>query len=269
LTTGAFRAILCRSPSHPDEAGMPVLVSCPHCGQQGDVSRAAAGHQVTCAGCDRPFDVPPGSGQLTVEWGVGRVGRRAPLTPGKALRIGRAADNELVLPEARVSRHHAEIRWEHDEWRIYDLESGNGTVVDGNPITAASLQTGRRITIGDYTIRVTIAGHAGEDDSQLLDGAHEQVSSYGGPGTMLRPVAAAPEASGVDQAAASADDTMLEGPALEASSEPMDASTARHDADGGASAPHRKRTPGPLVIMIVILGLLVIAAAVLYGLLKS
>ncbi len=46
------------------------------------------------------------------------------------IRIGRGAENELVVDEAAVSRVHARLEEEAGSWRIVDLGSTNGTSVD-------------------------------------------------------------------------------------------------------------------------------------------
>jgi hypothetical protein len=50
--------------------------------------------------------------------------------------IGRDPTNDLELPDARVSRHHALIWAEKGTWRVRDLESTNGTFIDGTRIHA-------------------------------------------------------------------------------------------------------------------------------------
>lgn len=71
------------------------------------------------------------------------------------LRVGKAADNDLVLDESHVSRHHALLQRDGEGAKVYDAESLNGTFVDGQrvdmaPITPAS-------TIGFSTAR-TVSG---------------------------------------------------------------------------------------------------------------
>lgn len=157
---------------------MPIVIQCPNCGQHGEVSRGAAGFSVTCDACGRPFPVPVGAGHLTVEWGVGAVGTRVLLTPGVELRIGRAADNELVIPGERVSRHHAVLRWEEDGWRLHDLGSANGTLLNGRAIKSALVDDGSHFTIGDFVIRVAIAGAKAGAEQHLLDELAAQESRY-------------------------------------------------------------------------------------------
>jgi hypothetical protein len=65
-------------------------------------------------------------------------------------RLGRERDNDLVLTDPRVSRYHAQIELEGGQWIIRDLESANGTFVNGQPIDEAHpLSPDDRIMIGD------------------------------------------------------------------------------------------------------------------------
>jgi sigma-B regulation protein RsbU (phosphoserine phosphatase) len=49
-------------------------------------------------------------------------------------RVGRAHDNEVQIPDARVSKYHALIRVQGDRLFVADLGSTNGTEVDGQPV---------------------------------------------------------------------------------------------------------------------------------------
>jgi len=65
-------------------------------------------------------------------------------------RIGRERDNELVLTDPRVSRYHTLIELVAGQWIIRDLESANGTFVNGQPVSEGrSLSPDDRITVGD------------------------------------------------------------------------------------------------------------------------
>ncbi|MFP4396284.1 MAG: protein kinase domain-containing protein [Anaerolineales bacterium] len=61
-------------------------------------------------------------------------GREYQLQPG-VLRIGRAADNDVVLRDEKVSRHHAEIRTDQRGSAVIDLGSTNGTYIDRQRLT--------------------------------------------------------------------------------------------------------------------------------------
>jgi DNA-binding CsgD family transcriptional regulator len=63
--------------------------------------------------------------------------------------IGRADSSHVALREdMRVSRHHARIDFEDDQWVITDAGSTNGTLVNGRRISTHSLRHGDRILIG-------------------------------------------------------------------------------------------------------------------------
>src|SRR4029453_11224509 len=56
------------------------------------------------------------------------------LVPGRTVTIGRASTNQIVIKDERASRNHAEVFMTGGQWTIRDLDSRNGTVVDGEPI---------------------------------------------------------------------------------------------------------------------------------------
>ena len=75
--------------------------------------------------------------------------------PGRRLRIGRTSDNDLVLSDLTVSRHHAELRRSASgHYEIVDLGSHNGTFVNGQQVTSATLTEHDIIGIGHATFRL-------------------------------------------------------------------------------------------------------------------
>ncbi|MFQ6395530.1 FHA domain-containing protein [Nocardia sp. KC 131] len=71
------------------------------------------------------------------------------------LRIGRAADNDIVVPDLMVSRHHAELQViAEGRYRVVDLDSHNGTYVNGHRIDAADLSESDLIGMGHTTYRL-------------------------------------------------------------------------------------------------------------------
>ena len=62
--------------------------------------------------------------------------------------VGRGADADLRLPDTGVSRAHAEIRMTGGEVRVVDLDSTNGTLVNGQRVRDAGLSDGDRLDIG-------------------------------------------------------------------------------------------------------------------------
>lgn len=77
---------------------------------------------------------------------------------GSGLTIGRSADNDLVVADSRVSRHHARISGRRGTLVYADLGSTNGSRVNGVQVGELVLGAGDRIEIGDTVIIVEVAG---------------------------------------------------------------------------------------------------------------
>ncbi|HJR18086.1 MAG TPA: DUF3662 and FHA domain-containing protein [Actinomycetota bacterium] len=82
---------------------------------------------------------------------IGSKRRPYPLAKD-VLTIGRLDTGDIVLSDPGVSRKHAEVRREGDEWVVVDLSSTNGTLVNGQPVRRHRLASGDRIEVGETTI---------------------------------------------------------------------------------------------------------------------
>jgi transcriptional regulator with GAF, ATPase, and Fis domain len=71
---------------------------------------------------------------------------------GGRMRIGKAQDNDLVLTDDTVSRHHCELIRSPEGIHIRDLDSTNGTRVDGTRIREAMVQPGSVLKVGEVEI---------------------------------------------------------------------------------------------------------------------
>jgi len=90
-------------------------------------------------------------------WLVRADGQRFALT--HSLRLGRATDNDLVLEDRSASHHHARIDLEAGRATVADLESSNGTWVNGQRISAPHpLRHGDRLQLGDSLFTFQVAG---------------------------------------------------------------------------------------------------------------
>ena len=78
-------------------------------------------------------------------------GRRYTLT-GNVTTIGRSSASDVTLDDASASRNHAELRRRGGKTVLVDLDSTNGTLVNGKRVREAPLRTGDRITIGTTAI---------------------------------------------------------------------------------------------------------------------
>jgi hypothetical protein len=79
---------------------------------------------------------------------------------GSSLTIGRAADNDLVLADGRVSRHHARVTGRRGTLVYTDLGSTNGSRVNGAAVGELVLGAGDRIELGDTVLVVETTGDA-------------------------------------------------------------------------------------------------------------
>jgi ABC-type multidrug transport system ATPase subunit/pSer/pThr/pTyr-binding forkhead associated (FHA) protein len=70
------------------------------------------------------------------------------------VRIGRLPDNDVVLDDLLVSRHHAELHRCAGGWRLVDLVSPNGTHVNGQRIMQATITEGDLIGIGHAVLEL-------------------------------------------------------------------------------------------------------------------
>ena len=62
--------------------------------------------------------------------------------------IGRDASNDIQLHDTEVSRRHAQIYGSKDVYTVSDLDSSNGTFVNGRPVEAHRLESGDHLQIG-------------------------------------------------------------------------------------------------------------------------
>jgi hypothetical protein len=69
------------------------------------------------------------------------------LKPG-VNRFGRSSNNDHMLPFPEISEHHCEILVDNDFVFVRDLESSNGTFIDGDVVRESALYAGQSLQIG-------------------------------------------------------------------------------------------------------------------------
>ena len=85
-----------------------------------------------------------------------------PATPGgtpepavpEIVRIGRAPESDIVIPDTSASRNHAELHRDGADLRIVDLGSSNGTYVNGQRVKETRLAEGDIVGIGSSVFRL-------------------------------------------------------------------------------------------------------------------
>ena len=88
----------------------------------------------------------PGSAEA---WLTEVGGRQATRLGDGSVRIGRDADNDLVIADdPKVSRHHAEVAHRGGVWWVIDRGSRNGTFVNDEKVTEAGLRNGDQLRFG-------------------------------------------------------------------------------------------------------------------------
>ena len=89
--------------------------------------------------------------------------------------IGRVEDNTFQIPDSSVSSHHCEILLKGSEVVVKDLNSTNGTFINGNQITEAPLKPSQILRLGQVEVR--LESDAGSPKKQVLD--HTQIVPQG------------------------------------------------------------------------------------------
>jgi pSer/pThr/pTyr-binding forkhead associated (FHA) protein len=95
---------------------------------------------------------PPHAGSKTAKRLVITSGPREGVEidlPAEQLTIGRSSESGLVIRDDYTSTHHARLMLWDDQWVIQDLESTNGTFLDGSRVTVpVPVPLGTPVTIG-------------------------------------------------------------------------------------------------------------------------
>jgi predicted component of type VI protein secretion system len=94
---------------------------------------------------------------LTVESGP-TAGKAFQVTERAA--IGRLADNDVPVPDASVSRHHARLLVQGGRLLVRDLASANGTFRNDERIESGELRAGDVLRVGTVALRVGLAAAA-------------------------------------------------------------------------------------------------------------
>ncbi len=102
----------------------------------------------------KPTGPPPTEAISADELGMERKeasltlnGRKQVLSDRRVV-LGRSKECDVQVPDANVSRRHAELRQEGSSWWVVDLDSTNGLEVNGKRVQRAKLSDGDTITLG-------------------------------------------------------------------------------------------------------------------------
>ena len=100
------------------------------------------------------------------------------------IRIGAVADNDVVLADDTVSRHHCKIIQADTGYELIDLGSTNGTFVSKVRVREAFLEPGCTIKVGDSKLRFT----AGKEDVAIVPSRETRCGSLIGGNARMREI---------------------------------------------------------------------------------
>jgi hypothetical protein len=71
---------------------------------------------------------------------------------GPLITVGRASDNDVIIDDPMVSRHHCQLKLQHGAYSFVDLGSRNGSTVNGQAVSEVALGPGDVIRVGSTTL---------------------------------------------------------------------------------------------------------------------
>ncbi len=90
-------------------------------------------------------------------------GKRYPITRSHTV-IGRGSDADITVDDTGISRKHVEILWDGARAQVNDLGSTNGSLLNGNPVSAAPLPPDSVIDIGRTRIVFRVLAQSADVD---------------------------------------------------------------------------------------------------------
>lgn len=109
-------------------------------------------------------------------------GRRTVSLARSIVTIGRSLDNDVIVDDTRVSRHHVQLRRRAGRYIVYDLGSSGGTLVNGDRVSECLLQAGDVISLAGVQIiygedNPTPPEPPGPQDTPAMPNAKPQISN--------------------------------------------------------------------------------------------
>lgn len=99
------------------------------------------------------------------------------------LTIGRGPDNDIVLDHVSLSGSHAVIRNLGGAFQVNDLDSTNGTFLNGQPVSEGELSHGSQVTFGNveavFADEAAVAEAGGDAEAPAAGASAGAASAYG------------------------------------------------------------------------------------------
>ncbi|MDL2277522.1 FHA domain-containing protein [Parabacteroides sp. OttesenSCG-928-G07] len=96
------------------------------------------------------------------------------------IRIGKSSDNDYVINDTHVSRYHAQLFWgSNGRWVLEDLDSSNGTFVNGHQIARKELYPTDEVVLGGgYVLDISAVLKSRNDYSEEFKALRNVYDSY-------------------------------------------------------------------------------------------
>jgi pSer/pThr/pTyr-binding forkhead associated (FHA) protein len=133
------------------------------CGRAAAAAVRLAPLKLSCAAADRGAANSRREARLLVNRAVLRIqaqdgtSREHTIAAEQTL-IGRSVQSDVRLADSGISREHAVITWDGERYTIEDLQSTNGTRVNGKRVRSAELAADDRIQMGRTTLVFRLDG---------------------------------------------------------------------------------------------------------------
>ncbi len=127
---------------------------------------------------------PPPPTTLVVKMAGRIIMQRAFMPP--AMTIGRDFSCELNLDNLSISRRHARLSWQRGKFVIEDLDSANGTKIDGKSITRSTITIRDRVHMGKFVLSMTKAAQGHHPDATMIMTAATQPAFLIGPSQQIQ-----------------------------------------------------------------------------------
>lgn len=83
--------------------------------------------------------------------------------PGDSVTVGRGENNDLVLPDPAVSRHHLHLQRHGSRWRVHRLPEAAALYVNGRACDDADLVSGDQVVVGGTALRFDLPTPLADD----------------------------------------------------------------------------------------------------------
>lgn len=95
-------------------------------------------------------------------------GKRYPIVKSRTV-IGRGSDADITISDAGTSRKHVEILWDGERAMVRDMQSTNGTMLNGRKVAEAALPPDSTVTIGRTDIVFRVVAQAAPSQPMPAD----------------------------------------------------------------------------------------------------